>query len=280
MKCAKGTQDFTPEQMIVRNRIYEIISKNYSRFGARQIETPLLELTETLQKKYGDDGQKTLFDVKPVDAECLSLRYDLTVPLCRYCLQYGVVKDRFYQIGNSFRVDTPNIERGRRRQFVQADIDIVGEEKSLVLDVQLIKLGIDTLIDLGIPQSSIIVKVNNRELLAKNLIAKGIKENQILTVCSSLDKSDKISADEMSKELQSKGIDTAIIESIIITSADGTYEQVEWGNLLTEYAEALGISDRIEIDFKLARGIPTSFMSSLLQEHHMALLVRVEDMTT
>lgn len=256
MKCAKGTQDFTPEQMVVRNKIYDIISKNYSRFGAKQIETPILEITEILQKKYGD-GQKTLFDVDTSadsDSEALSLRYDLTVPLCRYCLQYGIVKDRFFQIGNSFRLDTPNLERGRRRQFVQADIDVVGEEKSLVLDVELINLGITTLMELGVPRENIVVKVNNRELLVATLLSKGVRDEQILTVCSSIDKLDKMEPSEVAKELADKGVDPIIIGKIL-DSDTPTLEQSEWSMLLLRYASALGIDEQIKIDLMLSRGM-------------------------
>ena len=141
------------------------------------------------------------------------LRYDLTVPLARF---YANNREKLpnpfkaIQIDYSFRAERP--QRGRLRQFTQCDIDVFGDS-SINAEVDLLKTAIDTYNSLGF--KNIIVKVNDRRILNALILNAGFSEQEISTVCVTLDKIDKIGINGIMMELMEKGLNTASINKLV-----------------------------------------------------------------
>lgn len=125
---SKGTRDYEPYQMRIREEVFQKITACFKRHGAVTIETPLFELKvylkclltgkEILTEKYGEDS-KLIFDLEDQGGESCSLRYDLTVPFARYCASNRVKQIKRYQIGRVYRRDNPVMTKGRFREFYQ-----------------------------------------------------------------------------------------------------------------------------------------------------------------
>jgi histidyl-tRNA synthetase len=147
----KGTRDFSPEEMIKRDYIFDIIKQTFRLYGYQPVETPAMENLPTLLGKYGDEGDKLLFrilnsgdflsgitddELKKRESSAISsqicekgLRYDLTVPFARYVVQHHheiVFPFRRYQIQPVWRADRP--QKGRYREFFQCDVDVIGSD--------------------------------------------------------------------------------------------------------------------------------------------------------
>lgn len=118
LKTAKGTRDFDPYQMAVRENVFKIITDTFQLHGAVSIDTPVFERKEILTQKYGEDS-KLIYDLQDQQGELLSLRYDLTVPFARYLAMNRVKNIKRYQIGKVYRRDQPCAARGRYREFYQ-----------------------------------------------------------------------------------------------------------------------------------------------------------------
>jgi hypothetical protein len=103
-KVPKGMKDYKPEDMAVREKVFDVIRRVFKRHGAVAIETPVMELRETLVGKYGEDS-KLIYDLADQGGEILSLRYDLTVPFARFCAMYNIVSIKRYHIARVYRRD-------------------------------------------------------------------------------------------------------------------------------------------------------------------------------
>lgn len=138
LKTAKGTRDFNPQQMALRQSVLEKIVGVFHKHGAETIDTPVFELKEVLTGKYGEDS-KLIYDLKDQGGEILALRYDLTVPLARYLAQNKVQNIKRYHIAKVYRRDNPSIARGRYREFYQC----VSKNFNLVLKKNNLRLSIN-----------------------------------------------------------------------------------------------------------------------------------------
>ena len=118
LKVPKGTRDFNPQQMALRQAVLEKIVRVFKKHGAETIDTPVFELKEVLTGKYGEDS-KLIYDLKDQGGEILSLRYDLTVPLARHLAMSKISSIKRYHIAKVYRRDNPSITRGRYREFYQ-----------------------------------------------------------------------------------------------------------------------------------------------------------------
>ena len=180
-----GTRDFLPIDVLRRKHVVGIIEKVYQSYGFEPLETPTMERIETLLGKYGEEGDQLIFkvlnsgdflagtgqdDFNRNSKELVSkisnkgLRYDLTVPLARYIVaNRGTITLPFrrYQIQPVWRADRP--QRGRYREFVQCDVDIIGTD-SLICEAELIQMTVQILATLGIADYTI--KLNSRKILA------------------------------------------------------------------------------------------------------------------
>lgn len=118
LKTPKGTRDFNPQQMALRQSVLDKIVDVFRKHGAETIDTPVFELKEVLTGKYGEDS-KLIYDLADQGGEILSLRYDLTVPLARYLAMNKISNIKRYHIAKVYRRDNPSISRGRYREFYQ-----------------------------------------------------------------------------------------------------------------------------------------------------------------
>ena len=205
---AKGMRDFLPKEFALRQQVLNTIQKTYETFGFTRIETPAVEKLSLLTSKQGGDNEKLIFKILKrgeklgnADGELcdLGLRYDLTVPLARfYSCNNANLPSVFkaIQMDNVWRADRP--QRGRFRQFVQCDIDIIGEESNLA-ETELILATTTALKNLGF--SDVNVRISDRRLL--NALAEfcGFEEEQKSAVFIALDKLDKIGLDGVKKEI-------------------------------------------------------------------------------
>lgn len=277
---AKGMRDFLPKEFALRQQILATIQKTYESYGFTRIETPAVENIELLTSKQGGDNEKLIFKIlkrgeKLENAEgsgelCdLGLRYDLTVPLARfYSNNLGQLPSVFkaIQMDNVWRADRP--QRGRFRQFVQCDIDVIGEESNLA-EIELISATMQALSNLGF--KDVTVRISDRRLLNALVDKCGFTNEQKPLVFIALDKLDKIGVNGVMQEVEEiapgKAVDFINLISRI-TSSDKPF--VKCAEELGEYLpvavkqnleEILSVTNRtltngkVEFDVTLVRGM-------------------------
>lgn len=219
----KGTRDYHPEIVLKRNYIIDIIRDVFTKYGYLEIQTPSFEKRETLSGKYGNEGDRLIFNilnsgekVRKADIKALNenkttefinsisekaLRYDLTVPLARYVSQHqNEIKFPFrrFQIQNVWRADRP--QKGRYQEFTQCDADIIGSD-STYLEYEMIQMYSNVFKNLGFQK--IQIKVNHREILSS--ICRKIELNDnFIDFVTILDKLNKIGSEKVIYELKDK----------------------------------------------------------------------------
>ncbi len=230
---AKGTRDFSPQEMIKRNYIFDTIKKVFKKYGYSEIQTPAMENLSTLTGKYGDEGDKLIFKIlnsgdylskahaghlAEMNSNALTssisekaLRYDLTVPFARYVVMHQneiTLPFKRFQVQPVWRADRP--QRGRYREFYQCDADVVGSS-SLINEAEFVLIYQEALKGLGMRDFTI--KLNNRKILSG--IAEIIgKPELIIDMTVAIDKLDKVGLDGVSKELIERGFSTDDIEKL------------------------------------------------------------------
>ena len=275
IKCAKGTRDWTPELMAVREQIFATITAIFRKHGAVGLDTPVFERTSTLMGKYGEDS-KLIYDLADQGGERLSLRYDLTVPFARYVAENGITNITRYHIGKVYRRDNPAMTRGRFREFFQCDFDIAGAYDLMLPDAHCLKVVADVLN--ALPWlGPYTIKINHRRLLDGIFEYCGVPEDKFRTICSAVDKLDKLPWTEVCMEMVQKGISAEVAEKIgKYVQTRGSLEEtltflseqeagflenlgvqtaVNEMTLLSSYLEPLGIKSVISFDLSLARGL-------------------------
>ena len=211
-KPVTGMKDILPEEMQIRDYVIQVIKETYRGFGFSSIETPCVEHIENLSSKQGGENEKLIFKILKrgeklnlEKAECEAdlvdsgLRYDLTVPLARYYSNNAndlPVPFKALQMGNVWRADRP--QRGRFRQFMQCDIDILGDP-SCMAEIDLIS-AMSTLLN-KLEFSNYKIRINDRKILKAMAAYSGFSEESYDLVFIILDKMDKIGLDGVAKEL-------------------------------------------------------------------------------
>ncbi|KAI9082182.1 hypothetical protein K1719_035922 [Acacia pycnantha] len=209
-KIPKGTRDFAKEQMTVRKKGFSVIDEAFERHGPTILDTPVFELRETLMGKYGEDS-KLIYDLADQDDELCSLLYDLTVPFARYVAKNGLTSFKRYQIGKVYRWDNPS--KGRNREFYQCDFDIAGQFEKMGPDFEILRSLTEVLDELDIGDYEI--KLNHRKLLDGMMEICGVPAAKFGTRCSSIDKLDKQSFDQIRIEMvEEKGISAETADKI------------------------------------------------------------------
>ena len=220
-KPVNGTKDILPREMEVRTYVQKVINDTYSAFGFTRIQTPALEDIGNLLSKQGGDNEKLIFKVlkrgeklkleeakEENDLVDMGLRYDLTVPLVRfYSNNANDLSSPFkaLQMDNVWRADRP--QRGRYRQFMQCDIDILGEPSNLA-EIELILATTTTLGKLGFANFEI--RINDRRMLKAMAAYAGFSESDYDSVFITLDKMDKIGIEGVKAELVENGFSEEI----------------------------------------------------------------------
>ncbi|MCI8667284.1 MAG: histidine--tRNA ligase [Dorea sp.] len=215
-KPVTGMKDMLPREMEIRDYVIQLIKDTYKTYGFQSMETPCVEHIENLCSKQGGDNEKLIFKIlkrgeklklesakEEKDLVDGGLRYDLTVPLARYYSNHAnelPVPFKALQIGNVWRADRP--QKGRFRQFMQCDIDILGEGSNLA-EIELI---LATTAMLGkLDFKNFTVCINDRNILKAMAAYSGFKEEDYDEVFIVLDKMDKIGVDGVASELVEMG---------------------------------------------------------------------------
>ena len=207
-------RDFLPQDKIKRERLISTVVDSYIARGFQQIETPVLEDLDRLTSGQGGDNEKLVFKVQKRGEEFtqalesgeeladLGLRFDLTVPLTRFYSSNHAKLPRVFkaiQTGPVFRAERP--QKGRYRQFIQCDIDIIGDD-SILAELELLSTSLSALAAIGITDATI--RVNHRELLRSNIQALGVSASDALSAMITIDKLDKVGIEGVAKELGEK----------------------------------------------------------------------------
>jgi histidyl-tRNA synthetase len=201
----KGFRDFLPEKAIARNFVIEKLKVLFERFGFDPLETPALEYEEVLLGKYGEEADKLIYLFEDRGGRKLGLRYDQTVPLARVVAQYQNITKLFkrYQIQPVWRAENP--QSGRFREFIQADIDIVGSE-NLLVEAEIITCALAVFRELGFKKTKMLI--NDRQ----NFI--NFDKKIIITI----DKLEKIGEEKVIAEIEKKmGLSQDEAKKILLT---------------------------------------------------------------
>lgn len=232
-KPVTGMKDILPKEMQIREYVLNTIKESYGQFGFTQIETPCVENIENLTNKQGGENEKLIFKIMkrgdklnlekakdPQDLVDGGLRYDLTVPLSRFYANHeNELPSPFkaLQIGSVWRADRP--QKGRFRQFVQCDIDILGESRNIA-EIELILATSSALSKLGFENFK--VRINERRILKAMATYAGFESKDFDLVFIILDKMDKIGFEGVEKELIASGFSNDSVHKYITL-----YQQLE-----------------------------------------------------
>jgi len=210
----KGFRDFLPEDMLLRQKIAEIMRQVFERFGYDPIENPALEYAKILQGKAGRE-EKLGYYFKDRGGREVGLRFEQTIPLARFVAQY---QDKLpfpfkrYQLQKVWRADKP--QRGRYREFYQFDFDIVGPNTRLA-DAEVGQILYQTMIELGF--KDFYIRLNNRKILKAYAEYLGEPAERMASLYRAVDKLKKIGPEAVKKELENSGFDEQIINKISLT---------------------------------------------------------------
>ena len=216
---ARGMRDFLPEDVRRRQYVIGVIADVYQKYAFEPLETPAVENLETLQGKYGEEGDRLIFKIlkRGEGAETgqadLALRYDVTVPLARVVAEYRAKLPKFfkrYQIQPVWRADRP--QKGRFREFYQCDVDAIGST-SMTVEAEILSAAADVFVRLGFQDFQIVV--NHRKLLNAVLERAGVPKELYGPVLVVMDKADKIGVDGVRKELAEKGLADKVATTLL-----------------------------------------------------------------
>ena len=273
-RTLSGFMELLPQPQQQMERMMEILRRTYSLYGFTPLDTPVIEASEVLLAKGGGETEKQIYRFQKGDAD-LALRFDLTVPLAKYvALHYNDLSFPFrrYQIGKVYRGE--RAQRGRFREFYQADIDIIGDGKlDITNEAEIPAIIYQTFTSLGLKRFQI--RVNNRKILNGFYAMLGLTE-QSGDIMRTVDKLDKIGAekvrtllvDECGVSAESAG---EILKFIAITGGNeqvlaalesyrGRNEVFDEGldqlNTVVKYLSAFGIpAENFAVDLTIARGL-------------------------
>lgn len=245
----KGFRDFLPEKMAIRREVINRLKKVFEKYGFAELQTPSLEYQEVLRGKYGTGAEKLMYLFEDPGGRKVGLRYDLTVPLARVIASYQDLPKPFkrYQIQPVWRAEKP--QKGRYREFVQCDIDIIGSDSALA-DAEILALTSDALKALEFV--SFKIKVNSREVLFSSMKKVGIPKEKWSTILRSIDKLDKKSQEEIEKELAAKGFTNNQITDVITVILNAKPDS--FLNEVIKNAKVMGAKN-IEFSPTLSRGL-------------------------
>ena len=262
----KGTFDFLPKDMKIRNNIITILRNNFEKYGYLPIETSILNHYELLSYKYDNNAEilHEIYKLTDQGERELALRYDLTVPFCKVV---GLNKDlsmpfRRYEIGKVFR--NGPVKLGRTREFYQCDVDVVGIDNRYI-EAEQMSMAINIYKELGI---DIYIRYNNRKLMSGLIMAVGIEDSKIDDVIGIMDKKDKVSHEELVNMLKDLHLSSIQIDHLftlfdkkltdfdeLINDNELIKEGINELKELNTYLQELGIFEDCVFSPTLARGL-------------------------
>ena len=279
INSVKGTNDYLPKEVALRDYLQDVILKTYKDSGFERISTPAIEDIENLDKSDGGENLNLIFKIMKRGDKLASaiasgneheladmgLRYDLTLPLSRY---YANNKNELplpmkcIQMDRVYRAERP--QKGRLREFVQCDIDIIGSS-SITCEIELIQTTANALLNIGMKDFT--VKLNDRRILRAMLMQMGFAEESLDSVCITFDKLDKIGVEGVKAELLEKEEPEAAVNALceVLSSGALSLNKVEeilpgneavlsLKNILTTATELAAGRYGIRFDLSLVRG--------------------------
>lgn len=245
----KGFRDLLPKQMLIRNKVMSVLKEVFERYGFEPLQTPTLEYADVLLGKYGEEAEKLMYIFDDPGGRKVGLNYDLTVPTARVMSQYQNIPKPFkrYQIQSAYRAE--NTQKGRYRQFMQCDFDVLGSSSPLS-DAEILAVISDVFTKLNLP--NFIIKVNSRQILFSLMEKAGIPETMRFPTLQSVDKLDKKPEEEVREELFKKGLSKTQISLLFQCLKDA--EPNENLTQIIELAQGLGAKN-IMFDPRMVRGL-------------------------
>ncbi len=273
----KGTRDFLPEEMRIRNAVFERLRRAFRLFGFDELDTPAFEYLEVLTLKSGPAAEREIYSFEDKGGRKLGLRFDLTSSTGRFAASHAELKRPIYryQIGKVWRYDRP--AAGRYREFYQADADILGSY-SMDCEVDLLLLATTVLKEFGLSDYRFVL--NHRKILEAQLRRAGIAVDKKADALRALDKFDKIGRAAMVEEAKHYGLDETVFvsfidqlgisaeatspidnlsylrrtEELLADDPEGKKAAAEL-RYIVERATDLGFGERLTVDPTLARGL-------------------------
>lgn len=239
-KPVRGTKDFLPQEVVLRDAVQSVILDTYRSYGFQRINTPVMEDIDRLTGSDGGENLSLIFKIlkrgqklnleqenlQENDLADSGLRYDLTLPLSRYYANnrhHLMSPFKCIQIDKVFRAERP--QKGRLREFYQCDIDIIGDS-SVNSEIELIYVTSKALLNIGFDDFTI--RINDRRILADLIVSSGFSAEDVSSVCIVFDKLDKVGTEGVQQELLEKGYDDAVVSTFIANiSSDNTIEAIE-----------------------------------------------------
>lgn len=271
MRTVRGMRDLMGVEMQVKNYLMDIAIQVFEQYGYEPLDSPVMELWETLSTKGGEEVEAETFKFTDKGDREVGLRFDLTVPLARIVATNPHLPKPFkrYAVGKAWRYDRP--QAGRYREFEQADVDIVGADNAAA-DAEVVLVALEFLS--RVLGSDYVIRINNRKILRGMTEKAGITDNLAFECFRAIDKLDKIGKEGVLQELELRGIGKdqsnflidaiaikgsgkSVLEkfrNILIGSIIGN-EGVDELALMAEIFEESGVSQFIEFDMSLARGL-------------------------
>jgi len=265
----RGTRDFLPDEMGVRRVILDKVRNAFEMHGFEEMDTPAIELWEVLAAKGGDEVERQIYRFQDKGERWLGLRFDLTVPLARVVANTPDLTKPFkrFNISKVWRYEEP--QSGRFREFVQADIDIVGAAR-IEADLECVSTAVDALRALGLGDFE--VRINDRKILDGMVEGLGMGAEGKAKVFRSLDRLDKVGEEGVARELAAMGLPEGKAASVLefthfrgqeaidyvareLASSKAAMEGVEELKRIEALSGAFGLGGAMRIDFSLVRGL-------------------------
>lgn len=272
-RTLSGFMELLPQQQLAFDRMVEILRETYALYGFTPLDTPVIEASEVLLAKGGGETEKQIYRFQRAESD-LSLRFDLTVPLAKYvAMNQGQLTFPFrrYQIGKVYRGERP--QRGRFREFYQADIDIIGNETlSVANDAEMPAIISHAFLKMGLER--FLIRVNNRKILTGfyDTLQLGQKSMEIMRI---VDKIDKIGTEQVQALLVEEGVEPELTGEILqflaikgsnaevlsqlekyVGVSDVFDQGLEELRQVTQHLTAFGVEERhFQVDLSIARGL-------------------------
>jgi len=265
----RGTRDFLPEEMKIRREIMDRIRAIFELHGFEEMDTPALELWEVLATKGGEEVERQIYKFQDKGGRWLGLRFDLTVPLARVISNNPDLPKPFkrYCISKVWRYEEP--QSGRFREFVQADIDIVGTPR-IEADMECLSTAVDALRELGFDGFE--VKINNRKILEGMVEVLGVENRIADGIFHALDRLEKVGEGEVARAIRALGVEEGKVSRLLdftrfkgdeaiayveneLRSNSKAVEGINELRRMMELSKAFGLDGTIVVDFSLVRGL-------------------------
>ncbi len=265
LSAPKGTRDFYPDDMALREYIFNSWEKTCKRYGFEKVDAPIFEHLELYTQKSGVEIEKQLYTFEDKSGRKLALRPEFTPSLARMIASKGPALKkpvRWYSIPKLFRYE--KMQKGRLREFFQLNVDILGIPR-VNADAELIAVAIDTMKDLGLDSNDFNVHVSSRNLLEELFVGLEIKKDTIPALFNLLDRQHKLTEDDFYKELEEFLQNPAITKKVhailraksldeiraVYSSSEAISELDSLFTLINSY----GMSDYVTFDIGIVRGL-------------------------